>query len=1195
MNNNRGRRVKIITITLLAGIIGSLGFFRGVFSYDTYVAHPNIAELAGRLYNEKSDLDITEKEIKLLSQGAVEEDMPPRWVNHFYDPVYDVGWESAYPKSVDWAFDGEAQRDYSLGDYSWQRAIYDYQNGDKEKALLALGHIIHLITDLAVPAHTRDDTHIEGDSYEQFVKYNWDILAEGLEKVDTPVIYFDNLNQHFDDLSVYTNSNFYSEGTIKSKKYAIVDEVGSERILVKDNIYKKLYKGKDTVDKTNYYIYIDERVRLGWSPPTNYGHLGDFLTLKHQLVLVDYAKHLIPKAVGHSAGIIKLFFEEVEKENDFIPNENRTSFKEKLSYLFGYAINKGHGLKGMLFGNRGVVLADKEVVAEIMSENNYYPTETQTDKDVEEIQNQIDVVEADVEDISELVAEEIFFEEPEFLPSPSLQVDQDLSDGVGTDRSPARLPDKQEEILVNDEPENNESGNQQPGQRFSFVFGPGGEQNFPVEAQSIETPQNEEDGNEEDPPSPEASEGQYTEDEEGEEEETVTSTEPIVDVTPPSIQLSIVNLQLSTSTTSTVGLSWQGADQESGVDYYSIDYKVDNGEWQVLFASTTLEDYIFEVEHFKKYKFRTQAVDNENNVSDWVEKIITTDWAKTVVINEIAWMGTASNRSSDEWIELYNNTGQDIDLSGWNLTISGKEINWDNTSSTIQANAYYLLERTNDNTVSDITADSIYKGGMKNSGENLVLSNNNGEIIDQVDNSEGWFAGERDDFYRTMERINANSPGSWQSNWQTSESFSTQGKGDGGLQIYGTPRQSNQGNWYLNNLTYNYSDLFDEDNVLTLTRDNNPYILDYETKIPDGYTLKLEEGVVMTGIDQSAELEIRGNLIAQGTEQEPIIFTSTTILNFNGEINLNYVQLIGAQNEDYESVVWIEPSQNKFSTTTIYNSIFDSGDVAVRDNTSPQNGRGAGVYLEINNSTFKNFTNPNGLIQTDRILPKLANNTAINNYKDAIYVKELNIQEDEIFNSNLEYIFDNLEISSSSTLIINPGIVLNITERGVIVVNGRLSSLGTVGDLVVIKSLDENKYWGSMLFNNSTSTLEYTNLRGGNLGAVSNPHKNGILWMDNSNVTLNNVTLADARRPYNMIYAEDSDLSISNSLISWSEPKQVSSWNINGIKLKNSDLYLDNTYFNQMDWAVVGDLDSTVELQNMTPEHLTNVTEELNW
>jgi cardiolipin synthase len=95
--------------------------------------------------------------------------------------------------------------------------------------------------------------------------------------------------------------------------------------------------------------------------------------------------------------------------------------------------------------------------------------------------------------------------------------------------------------------------------------------------------------------------------------------------------------------------------------------------------------------------------------------------AGEVVINEVAWMGTAAS-TYDEWIELKNNTDQDVDLNGWTLAAE------DGTPSialtgTIPANGYYLLERTDDTTVNNIPADQIYTGDLNNSSEVLILRN----------------------------------------------------------------------------------------------------------------------------------------------------------------------------------------------------------------------------------------------------------------------------------------------------------------------------------------------------------------------------------------------------------------------------------------------------------------------------------------
>jgi len=128
-----------------------------------------------------------------------------------------------------------------------------------------------------------------------------------------------------------------------------------------------------------------------------------------------------------------------------------------------------------------------------------------------------------------------------------------------------------------------------------------------------------------------------------------------------------------------------------------------------------------------------------------------------VVINEIAWMGTIIDYN-DEWIELYNDGEQPIDLSGWILeaTDGAPKIN---LSGSVPAKSYFLLERTDDNSVSDVAADQIYTGAMGNSGENLQLKDASNNIVDAIDASSGWPAGDNAT-KQTMERT--------VSGWQTS-------------------------------------------------------------------------------------------------------------------------------------------------------------------------------------------------------------------------------------------------------------------------------------------------------------------------------------------------------------------------------------------------------------------------------------------
>lgn len=137
-----------------------------------------------------------------------------------------------------------------------------------------------------------------------------------------------------------------------------------------------------------------------------------------------------------------------------------------------------------------------------------------------------------------------------------------------------------------------------------------------------------------------------------------------------------------------------------------------------------------------------------------------------VVINEIAWMGTEVS-SNDEWIELYNNTDSPLPLEGWVFgTIDGTpEIN---LVGRILANSFYLLERTDDNTLPNIPADQIYTGALENGGESLELYDNFGNLIDSVNCSLGWLAGDNQT-KQTMGRKNSLLESDF-NNWGTSQS-----------------------------------------------------------------------------------------------------------------------------------------------------------------------------------------------------------------------------------------------------------------------------------------------------------------------------------------------------------------------------------------------------------------------------------------
>ena len=166
---------------------------------------------------------------------------------------------------------------------------------------------------------------------------------------------------------------------------------------------------------------------------------------------------------------------------------------------------------------------------------------------------------------------------------------------------------------------------------------------------------------------------------------------------------------------------------------------------------------------------------------------------RSVIINEIAWAGTASGLSDDEWIELYNPGNTPVNITGWNLKAA------DGTpdiilSGSIPAGGYFLLERgadlSDDTTVSDIPADLIYTGNaLSNSGEELTLYDGSNKSIDTANvNGGSWPAGSSST-YGTMERNDVNADSD--SAWHTNTGVKKNGKNANGNDILGTPKNSN--------------------------------------------------------------------------------------------------------------------------------------------------------------------------------------------------------------------------------------------------------------------------------------------------------------------------------------------------------------------------------------------------------------------
>lgn len=110
-----------------------------------------------------------------VEEGAVDEDSGSRPLNHFYDPISNGGlddWASG-ANSMQWAYNGGGNT------FDWQDARQSFYRSltrptknqrltEMAATFFSLGHVMHLVEDLAQPQHTRNDAHYVGAELEAY-------------------------------------------------------------------------------------------------------------------------------------------------------------------------------------------------------------------------------------------------------------------------------------------------------------------------------------------------------------------------------------------------------------------------------------------------------------------------------------------------------------------------------------------------------------------------------------------------------------------------------------------------------------------------------------------------------------------------------------------------------------------------------------------------------------------------------------------------------------------------------------------------------------------------------------------------------------------------------------------------------------------------------------------------------------------
>ena len=501
-----------------------------------------------------------------------------------------------------------------------------------------------------------------------------------------------------------------------------------------------------------------------------------------------------------------------------------------------------------------------------------------------------------------------------------------------------------------------------------------------------------------------------------------SSSAPAPDTTPPELSLVISECQQTLSSdgclvaTTTLNIAWSSP--SSDLDYFVIN---NNGSVSTTTATSTA------------------AVVSDNAISSFSisAKDLTGNFSATstqtaeistmpVVINEVAWAGNGSAYSADEWIELYNRTNKSVNLSNWILYSATDLSPYVVLTGAISAKSYYLLERTNDDTVSDIAADKIYTGALNNnSGENMILSYASSTIDEIPYDFNNWYAGS--DFnYSSMERYDASTAGTSSSNWLANNTVIRNGKNAGGGNINGTPKARNSANYLINKGQSVSSNL-------TLSASSSPYLVNNTIQVFNASsTLTIEPGVVIKFYNDAGFSFGNGaKILAQGSASSPIIFTSFYDDTYAGDTNGDATSTSPASGQWFgvridspgtESIIsnsvfryggkyysgggWTDSKANLYvanSSANVSDSVFEYGKVygarlsvasttfsgsAFRYNNNSEEGASTGLYssvgtLTLNSNTFSN--NKRGLYISGADSASVSSNTFTSNTDEAVY------------------------------------------------------------------------------------------------------------------------------------------------------------------------------------------------------------------
>ena len=282
--------------------------------------------------------------------------------------------------------------------------------------------------------------------------------------------------------------------------------------------------------------------------------------------------------------------------------------------------------------------------------------------------------------------------------------------------------------------------------------------------------------------------------------------------------------------------------------------------------------------------FYSKPDGNQEKISLKLKGILTKN---DVVLNEVSWAGTITS-VGDEWIELKNNTTSTISLNGWKIQGFKKgetkpSLNI-SLSKEILSREYFLLERSDDKSVSDILANQFFTSSILNDGMRFELRDNDDNLVDFFDFSEKWPDGGQKNSLSgkkipiSLERVDPRLPGALEDNWKYNNLLKRNGKDADKNEIFGTPLSENSVFEERKMTVISEANPLEKPletfGEIKFSKDFSPYLISKSQVIPSSTILILEKGIEVY-FGENSILEVQGVLKTDSQEisEEKIVFS----------------------------------------------------------------------------------------------------------------------------------------------------------------------------------------------------------------------------------------------------------------------------------------------------------------------------------